>query len=164
MDQTMDKSVSKSGKVSVKAEKPDPNGVRKHYCKGSKLVLVCLFVAISLVIFILGMVNFFGTSGVGDIVGPEKQSEDQSARLLLDALSGYEMPFATDIKVVNSKTSDSGEEGCPEGYEHLFQKVWLGIEEGCAYNGLIMSEVAYQQYYAEKEGGKSAPECANHVA
>lgn len=96
------------------------------------------------------------------------QSEDQTASLLLDALSGYDMPFATDIKVVNSSTEDDAEEGCPDGYEHLFQKVWLGMEEGCAYNGKILSEEEYEIYFTNLNPStgkkkKRVPVCAFRI-
>ncbi len=49
---------------------------------------------------------------------------------MLDALSGYDMPFATDIKVVESsllKTEDTERSQCPNGYDHLFERVWPGL-------------------------------------
>ena len=112
--------------------------IRWHYFQGRNRCIFIVFVISSLTLLIHAIIN---STEITEVLNNDRkdQSEDQTARLLLDALSGYDMPFATDIKVVNSSTEDDGEEGCPEGYEHLFQNVWLGVEEGCVYDQLVMS-------------------------
>lgn len=112
--------------------------VRWHYLQGRNLAIFIVFVVTSLTLLSHAILN---SIEITEVLNNDRkdQSEDQTASLLLDALSGYDMPFATDIKVVNSSTEDDGEEGCPEGYEHLFQNVWLGVEEGCVYDQLVMS-------------------------
>lgn len=57
------------------------------------------------------------------------QSEDQTSNLLKDAIEGYDMSFATDIKVIYPIPKD--EKTCPDGYENLFVSQWPGIAEGC---------------------------------
>ena len=97
--------------------------------------LSLLFVIASIVLFGFAFANSLTISSVKES-DRKDQSEDQIVKILLNALSGYSMPFATDIQVV-----DSGKKGaCPEGYEHLFQKVWLGIKNGwCLHNQQVIS-------------------------
>ena len=46
-------------------------------------------------------------------------ADDQSTGLILDALQGYNTPFASHIKVIDANPEDRAQ-GCPDDYSHLF--------------------------------------------
>jgi len=101
---------------------------RMRVCLGLMMVL---FTVISISLGVSGIIM---AAGVID-QDSDNDKEIQSARIILDALSSWNQPLPTSVKIVDSSVGCSA----ADSQKPLFASEWAGTEEGCYWEGKVVS-------------------------
>jgi len=94
-----------------------------------KLISFCaaIFAFITVVIAVLGLASSFGAAqGTEDNV-----REEVALNVIKGTLTAYKLPVMVDVDFFNVK------EGCPSGWESIFDVNWPGVHESCVQGGVL---------------------------